>query len=136
MWIVNLNLISFFICTTLAYHGSKQEYIKWKEQFLSKIPTTTPKSAVTSENNIYYENLKLRHHSRHPHLDKVMMKLDSGKKAEHKVRHSFRTTTSTTTTTTDEGLFGDDYGDDNLYDEWVRLSIFIKMSCSFQLLFI
>jgi hypothetical protein len=127
MWIADLKIVlGFCIYTALAYHGSKQDYIKWRERFLPKRPLTTTESAVvTSENDIYYENLKLRHHSRFPNLDRVMLKIDNmqGKKKEvypvhNKIRHQnvYRTTT-TSTTTTDEGLFGDDYGDSEYEDD-------------------
>ena len=134
--------VGFCICTALAYDGSKQDYIKHRERFLPKRPVTTTESAVTSANDIYYESLKLRHHSRFPNLDRVMMKIDNmqtGRKkneihpVHNKIRHQniYRTTT-TTTTTTDEGLFGDDYrdleyeddnasDDMNEYDDWVSL---------------
>lgn len=147
-------LFGFCVCTALAYHhhaANKEDYSKWRERFLANKP---PPSAplAHSENDIYYENLKLRHHSRFPNLDRVMLKIDNmqGKKKEHvgevpeatlhnKIRHQgFQRptpTSTTTTTTTDEGLFGDEYGDDDLeyddddmtdYDDWVSpLSLFI-----------
>lgn len=152
---VKIVLLSFCVCTTLAYHhaSKKEDYSKWRERFLSNKPqpTTTSAPLAISENDIYYENLKLRHHSRFPNLDRVMLKIDNmhGMKKDHigvmpeptlhnKIRHQGLqrpTTTSTTTTTTDEGLFGDDYGDDDLeyddddmtdYDDWVSsLSLFL-----------
>ncbi|XP_008192810.2 uncharacterized protein LOC659516 [Tribolium castaneum] len=135
MWIADLRIVlGFCICTALAYQGSKQDYIKWRERFLPKRPTTT-ESAVTSANDIHYENLKLRHHSRFPNLDRVLVKIDNLQKkndvqpVHNRIRHqNVYKTTTTTTTTTDEGLFGDDYSDPeyeddnndelNDYDEW------------------
>lgn len=161
MWIVDLKIfLGFCIWSALAYQGSKQDYIKWRERFLPKRPapspttTTTESALVTSANDIYYENLKLRHHSRFPNLDRVLLKIDNmhqtGKKKNeavqpihNKIRHqNLHRTTTTTTTTTDEGLFGDDYSDleyedennDDLneYDDWVSVIRFIRYLSVFK----